>query len=234
MRQIDEQAISSLYLRNDRYLLDDTIIRRDGRPIYDIIKRASDIVLSFGALVVLSPLFALVAILIKLEDGGPVIYTRICEGRDGRKYKMYKFRSMQVDAGDLAQYFTEEQMRYFEREQKLDHDPRITKTGLIIRKCSMDELPQLLSILKGDMSLVGPRPLIAAELENYGCNKKKILNAKPGLTGYWQCHGRSNITYENGERQKMELYYVDNRSLILDIKIVLRTVLVVLRREGAK
>lgn len=234
MQQINEQAISSIYLQKNHYSLDDTIIGRGDKPLYSIIKRAADVVLSLGALVVLSPLFAFVAILIKLEDGGPVIYTRICEGREGRKYKMYKFRSMQVDAGDLAQYFTEEQIAYFKREQKVEHDPRITRIGLIIRKCSVDELPQLVSILKGDMSIVGPRPLILAELENYGCNQRKILNAKPGLTGYWQCHGRSNITYENGERQKMELYYVDNCSLFLDIKIVLRTVLVVLKREGAK
>lgn len=205
------------------------------KPVYEAGKRLLDIVLSLLGLIVLSPLFLIVAILIRREDGGPVIHTRICNGRNGAPCAMYKFRSMKTDADRLEKYFTPEQAEAYRREVKLDHDPRITRTGGFLRRTSIDELPQLVSILKGDMSIVGPRPVVDDELSNYvGMQRDLILSVRPGLTGYWQANGRSRVTYASGERQEMELYYVEHRSFWLDIKIILKTVLVVFRQEGAQ
>ena len=120
----------------------------------------------------------------------------------------------------------------WEENYKLDNDPRITKVGNILRKTSLDELPQLLNILNGDMSIVGPRPVIEEELEKYGSNKEKFLSVTPGLTGWWACNGRSCTSYE--DRMKLELYYVDNRSIKLDIKIIIKTFISVIKRDGAK
>ena len=133
----------------------------------------------------------------------------------------------------LKEYLAEneEARKEFEENQKLQHDPRITKLGNFLRKTSLDELPQMINILKGEMSFVGPRPVVDGEIEKYGKNKNKLLSVKPGLTGYWQVNGRSNTTYE--DRMNMELYYVDNCSLWLDIKIFLKTFVAVFEKKGA-
>ena len=125
----------------------------------------------------------------------------------------------------------EEIRKEFQKTHKLQNDPRITKIGNFLRKTSLDELPQVINILKGEMSFVGPRPVVEKEVEDYGKNKDKFLSVKPGLTGYWQVNGRSNTTYE--ERMEMELYYVDNCSLWLDIKIFFKTFITVFKKEGA-
>lgn len=201
---------------------------------YLIIKRAFDFVCSLFALIVLSPILLIVAVLVKAEDGGPVIHKRRCIGNHYQTYHMYKYRTMVPDADNLSKYLTKEQIIQYKKEIKLDHDPRITRIGQILRKTSLDELPQLVNIIKGEMSLVGPRPLTKFELDYFGHNVESILSVKPGLTGYWQVHGRSDSTYESGMRQKLELYYVRNCSLGLDIKILFQTVFVVLRGVGAK
>ena len=121
--------------------------------------------------------------------------------------------------------------REFEENQKLKNDPRITKIGKVLRKTSIDELPQLINVLKGDMSLIGPRPVVDGEIEKYGKNKDKFLSVKPGITGYWAANGRSDTSYD--ERIEMELYYVDNMSFKLDIKIFFKTILSVIKKEGA-
>lgn len=147
---------------------------------------------------------------------------------------MYKFRSMKETKQDLKDLLTKEQYEEYLKEYKLDNDPRITKIGNILRKTSLDELPQLLNILKGEMSFVGPRPIIEEEFINYSSQEKeKLLSVKPGLTGYWQAYARNNATYQTGKRQEMELYYIDNASLLLDIRILVKTVHTVLTREGA-
>ena len=125
-------------------------------------------------------------------------------------------------------------MEQYRTEFKIDNDPRITKIGNVLRKLSLDELPQLFNILKGDISIVGPRPIVEKETQIYGKDVEKLLSVKPGLTGYWQAYARNNATYESGERQKMEMYYVDNNSLWLDIKILFKTVISVLKKEGAQ
>lgn len=201
---------------------------------YRFVKRTFDIAASLFGLIILSPLFLVVALLIKAEDGGPVIHVRYCVGRNGKTYKMYKFRSMVVNADEVEHLLTPEQKLQFFREQKVDNDPRITKIGMVLRKTSIDELPQLCSILKGDMTFVGPRPIVEYECRYYGTHLETLLQAKPGLTGMWQVNGRSDCTYESGQRQKLELTYVENRSLWLDIKILFQTVGVVLNKAGAR
>ncbi len=145
-----------------------------------------------------------------------------------------EFRSMCVDADKkLKEYLAnnDEARKEFEENQKLKNDPRITKIGDFLRKTSIDELPQLINVLKGEMSLIGPRPIVDGEIEKYGTNKDKFLSVKPGLTGYWAANGRNNITYS--ERIKMELYYVDNMSFGLDLKIFFKTIVSVIKKEGA-
>jgi lipopolysaccharide/colanic/teichoic acid biosynthesis glycosyltransferase len=201
---------------------------------YHAMKRVFDIAASITAIFVLSPIFIITAIAIKLNDGGPVIHRRYCVGRNGRKYTMYKFRSMRTDAGEIEKLLTPEQLEEYRTECKISNDPRITKVGKVIRRLSIDELPQLFSILKGDMSIVGPRPMVEFETKFYGDNINKVLDVTPGLTGYWQVNGRSNATYESGERQRLELYYVENQSLMLDIKILSKTINVIVKGDGVK
>lgn len=204
-----------------------------GDALYIAVKRMLDIIISGIALVILSPLFLVIAVLIKLEDGGPIIHHRKCIRLNGF-YDMPKFRTMVLDADNLEKYFTPEQIVQYQKNIKLDNDPRITRIGNYLRKTSLDELMQLVAIFKGDMSVVGPRPMVEAEGKHFGDRLPLILQAKPGLTGYWQTHGRSDCTYESGKRQELELYYVNHRSLFLDIKIFFLTFVVVLTGKGAK
>lgn len=199
--------------------------------IYRGVKRIVDIVLGCIGLVVLSPIFLLLAICIKTDSKGPVIFAHKRIGKNGKEFKMYKFRSMYENAEEMIENFSEEQKREWDENFKLENDPRITKIGHFLRKTSLDELPQIVNIIKGDLSIIGPRPVIGEELEKYGENKEKFLSITPGLTGYWQANGRSNTTYE--ERMQMELYYIDNQSLWLDIKIFFKTIISVIKKEGA-
>lgn len=205
-----------------------------GISVYHCIKRLIDIVCSLLGIIVLSPVFLVIALLVKWEDGGNIFYGHLRIGHEGKKIRVYKFRSMKMNVGNLEKILTPEQLEQYKREFKIDNDPRITKIGNFIRKTSIDELPQLLNILKGDISIVGPRPIVEKETEVYGNEIAKFLSVKPGLTGYWQAYARNNATYESGERQKMEMYYVDNNSLWLDIKILFKTVESVLKKEGAQ
>ena len=163
---------------------DKQILKRD-LP-YKIIKRTTDFVLATLALILLSPVFAIIAIAIKLESKGPVFFKHTRIGKNGKIIKLYKFRSMVVNAEELIKSFTPEQMKEYKENYKLTDDPRITKVGKILRKTSLDELPQLLNIIKGDLSIIGPRPVVAEELKKYGYNIDKFLSVTPGLTGYWQ------------------------------------------------
>ena len=199
---------------------------------YLFFKRAIDIICSFLGLIVLSPLFLILAFLIKLDDGGSVFYKHKRVGKDGKDIYIYKFRSMKKNADDLENMLTPEQLEIFKTEFKIEDDPRITKIGNFLRETSLDELPQLLNILKGDLSIVGPRPVVEDELENYGEDVNKLLSVKPGLTGYWQAYARNDVIYATGERQKMELYYVDNSSLWFDIKIFFKTFVAVFKKTG--
>ncbi len=204
------------------------------KPFYECIKRIFDLVVSLVAVIVLSPILLVIALAIRLEDRGPILYRAQRVGRGGKPITVYKFRSMRMNADRLEDMLTPEELEEYKRNFKLEHDPRITKVGAFLRKTSLDELPQLFNILSGTLSLVGPRPVLQEETELYGDKRNLLLSCKPGLTGLWQVSGRSNVTYENGRRQALELQYVSQRSLWLDIKILFWTVGAVVRMDGAK
>ena len=201
------------------------------KKVYIKVKRVIDVILASIALILLSPLFAIIAIAIKIDSKGPVFFAHKRIGKNGNIIKLYKFRSMVINAEELIKSFTPEQMREYKENYKLTNDPRITKVGKFLRKTSLDELPQLINIINGDLSIIGPRPVVADELEKYGTNKDKFLSVTPGLTGYWAANGRSNTTYE--QRMEMELYYIDNLSFKMDVKVFFKTILSVLKKEGA-
>lgn len=201
------------------------------KSIYKHTKKILDVVLSTIGFIILLPVFAIISLCIKIDSKGPVLFKHKRVGKDGKELYIYKFRTMVENAEDMIKDFSPEQMKEFKSNYKLKNDPRITKVGKFLRKSSLDELPQLLNIIKGELSIIGPRPVIEEELEKYGENKKKFLSVTPGLTGYWAANGRSGISYD--ERMKLELYYVDNISLKMDIKIFLKTIITVFKKQGA-
>ena len=206
-------------------------LKEQKKKIYLCTKRCFDFIISVIGLITLLPVFLLIAIIIKTQSKGKVFFKHKRIGKNGKEIYIYKFRTMVENAEELIKNFTPEQMKEFKENFKLENDPRVTKIGKVLRKTSLDELPQLINIIKGDISIIGPRPVIGEELEKYKENREKFLSVTPGLTGYWAANGRSATTYE--QRMQMELYYVDNISLKLDIKIFFKTVLSVLKREGA-
>lgn len=206
--------------------------KRLERPeTYKFAKRFFDIVLASIGMIVLSPIFLIISLAIKLESKGPIFFKHTRIGKDGKIIKIYKFRSMVNNAEDMIKEFTPEQMKEYRENYKLTNDPRITKVGKFLRKTSLDELPQLINIIKGDLSIIGPRPVVAEELKKYGPNTEKFLSVTPGLTGYWAANGRSCTSYE--QRMQMELFYIDNLSLKMDIKVFFKTIEAVIKREGA-
>ena len=200
--------------------------------VYKVFKGIVDLLCSLIGIVILFPLFLIISILIKASSKGPVFFVQERIGINGRKFKLYKFRTMVNNAEDLIASFTPEQKKEWKENFKLVDDPRITKIGKFLRKTSLDELPQLINIFKGDMSFVGPRPIIDEELLWYGDQKEKLLTLKPGLTGWWAVNGRSNVPYP--ERCDLELYYVDHFSLYLDIVIIFRTIGAIIKKDGAR
>ena len=197
-------------------------------------KRLVDITISLILSVVSIPIFLIVALLVKIDSKGPVFYKHKRIGKNGKTIYLYKFRSMYNDSEErLKEMLKDPKIRKeWEENYKIDHDPRVTRVGKILRRTSIDELPQILNVLKGDMSLIGPRPLVEGEIDKYGKNKAKLLSVTPGVTGWWACNGRSCRTYE--DRIKLELYYVDHMSLWLDIKIIFKTIIEVIKGHGAK
>jgi lipopolysaccharide/colanic/teichoic acid biosynthesis glycosyltransferase len=193
------------------------------------VKSSFDLIGSVLLIVMLAPIFAIVAILVFLDDGWPVIYRRRVVGGTSH-FDAFKFRTMRRDADETlnANPFLRAE---FQHNFKLKNDPRVTRTGAFLRKSSIDELPQILNVLFGQMSFVGPRILTSAELEKYGAYKALLLSVKPGMTGYWQVHGRQNVPYE--ERINMDVHYIKHWSLLSDLKILLLTPLKVVRGEGA-
>jgi len=207
------------------------IAYKEQNIIYNTVKRTLDIILSLIGLILLSPVFLIIAAVIRLDSKGKVIFGHERIGQNMKKIKIYKFRTMYENAEEIFENFTEEQKQEYYINFKLDNDPRITKVGDFLRKTSLDELPQLINILKGDMSIVGPRPIVEKEIEKYNGYASQVFSVLPGLTGYWQAHGRSDTTYD--ERVQMDMYYLRNRSLVLDFKIILKTVVSVIKKEGA-
>jgi len=203
--------------------------------IYLPFKRLLDIFFSLIGLV----LFIIFSIIIKVcylitGDKAPIIFIHKRIGKNGQEFNMYKFRTMVPNAPELLKNLLKDKKKAKEwnDNHKLNDDPRITKVGRFLRKSSIDELPQFINVLIGNMSLIGPRPLVKEEVDAYGNQKDLLLSVKPGITGNWACNGRSNTTVER--RRKLELDYVKNCSLLLDIKIFFKTILKVLQKEGAK
>lgn len=203
---------------------------------YRFIKRIFDIVCGLIGLICLIPLTILVKIIsVCSGDHKSIFYTQKRIGKNGREFKLYKFRSMVPNADEiLEQTLKMDKVRAEEwkKYQKFEHDPRITKIGNILRKTSLDEVPQFINILKGDMSMIGPRPLVPGELDSHDGNHEIYESVRPGITGWWACNGRSATTY--AERLELEYYYVKNKSLWLDIKCVFKTISAVLTKKGAK
>lgn len=198
--------------------------------IYNFIKRVLDILCSLIGLIILFPILAIVAILIKVDSKGPILFSQKRVGLNGYIFKMYKFRSMVIDAEELKNRL-KEQNEMSGPMFKIKNDPRITKIGRFIRKTSIDELPQLINILKGEMSLVGPRPSLPNEVLEFEPWMKRRLEVKPGLTCYWQVMGRNSIGFE--EWMKLDVKYVKNRSFLLDLKLIFKTFFVLFGDEHA-
>lgn len=202
---------------------------------YAFFKRIFDIFAGLVGLIILIPLTLVIkAAYICTGDWHRIFYSQERIGKNGKTFKIYKYRSMVTDADkQLEKLLKQKKYReQWDEFQKLDNDPRITKVGNYIRKGSLDEFPQFINVLLGQMSMVGPRPLIPGEIEEHNGNAKKYQSVKPGVTGYWAMRVRSNADYD--ERLKLEYFYIDNRSIILDAKILFNTFGVVLHQEGAK
>ena len=199
------------------------------------IKRVMDIIGAIIGIILMIPITLGIGIAnFFVGDKGPIFYTHERIGKNGKHFKMYKFRSMCIDADKKIEELLEqdeEARKEWEANQKLQNDPRVTKVGNFLRKTSLDEVPQFINVLLGEMSLVGPRAVVDGEIERFGIQKDKILSVKPGITGRWAANGRSNIDYE--ERVAMEAAYVDDFSIFQDIKIIIKTIACVLKKEGA-
>ena len=204
------------------------------QKIYIASKRMIDIVVSSVALIVLMPFMLIVALLVKIDSKGNAIIIQERIGKNGKIFKMYKYRSMVIDAEEILKEYlknNKEIRKEYEEYKKIKNDPRVTKMGSFIRKTSIDELPQLLNVLKGDMSLVGPRPYLPREKEDMKEYYTYIIESKPGLTGLWQISGRNDVSFN--ERLNIDYTYNKSKSLKFDFSIFMKTIFKVLKREGA-
>lgn len=196
-----------------------------------LMKRLLDLVVSTLALVALSPVFLVTAIAIVIENPGPVFFVQIRVGRNGQHFRFYKFRSMIVNAEKIKAQLAAKNESSDGVIFKMKKDPRITHTGKIIRKFSIDELPQLINVLKGDMSLVGPRPPVPGEVAQYTLEQRKRLHAIPGITGLWQVSGRSDIPFT--DQVRLDLEYIQSSGVLNDLHLLLKTIPAVLTGKGA-
>ena len=193
------------------------------------LKRVGDIVFSLLVLILGSPIFILISILVKLSSPGAVFYIQRRVGRNYREFGCIKFRTMYKDADDLLPNILEKyplMRKEFEKDFKLRQDPRITKLGIFLRRSSLDELPQFFNVLKGEMSVVGPRPIVSNEINKYGLFMDEVISVRPGLTGLWQVSGRNNLSYK--KRVELDLVYARNRNFLLDLEIIILTLGVLL------
>lgn len=234
----DQELLDTLYntyavggLRSRLYFLHKKLAWRTVVAATEFAKRGMDIVIAGSMLILLAPLFGIVALLIYKESPGPVFFSQYRVGRWGKLFRMYKFRSMVINAEKLLEKLKEQNESSAGVIFKMKKDPRITKIGAFIRKTSIDELPQLWNVLKGDMSLVGPRPAIPGEVAEYSLDDRRRLDAVPGITCIWQVSGRSNIDFKGQVR--LDAQYIESRSFWFDIKLLLKTIPAVLFGKGA-
>ncbi len=198
--------------------------------IYEFAKRAIDVCGSFISLLLFSPIWLLIALIVKFDSPGPIVYCRRVLGRNGAQFDAFKFRSMYIN-GDQILAAQPHLQAALNDQQKLKVDPRITRSGKWLRKLSLDEVPQLMNVLLGQMSLVGPGMISPIELERYGTYADELLTVKPGLTGLWQISGRSDLDYT--DRVQLDIRYIRTRSIWLDLKLLLKTPIVVIKGKGA-
>lgn len=202
-----------------------------GKKTYDTTKRVFDVACSIAALIVLFPVFVLISLIIMAERSGKhVFFKQRRLGMGGKPIYIYKFRTMVDGAEDVKRWLNKEQLKQYYSEYKVEDDPRVTKVGKFLRRTGLDELPQLVNILKGELSVVGPRPIQESETLLYGKDKDLLLSIRPGLTGYWQAYCSGDTTYTNRKRQRMEIHYVLHRNLLWDIKICFATFGAIVRK----
>lgn len=206
------------------------INKKENKTVYNFIKRTIDVLGSLCGLILLSPLLLVIGILIRSDSKGPIIFAQKRVGLKGKEFKMYKFRSMVVNAEELKDKLKENN-EMSGPMFKIKDDPRITKIGKFIRKTSIDELPQLINVLKGDMSLVGPRPSLPKEVKEFEPWMLKRLEVRPGLTCFWQVMGRNSIDFEDW--MKLDIKYINERNFLLDIKLILKTFVLLFGDENA-
>ena len=200
--------------------------------VYHFAKRTFDVSISLVVIIVGAIFGLILAAAIAADTKGCPIYSQVRVGYQGKPFRLYKFRSMVVDSDDVEKHLSPKQLEEWTRERKVENDPRITRVGSFLRKTSLDELPQFLNVLRGDMSLVGPRPVVEGEIEEYGSDADMLLSVRPGITGLWQVRARNEATYENGMRQNLELSYVRNASFALDARIFFETFGAIARKTG--
>ena len=204
-------------------------MKKSKLEIYKIIKEFFDLLFSIFFLISCLPLFVIISLLIKFNSRGPIFYTQQRIGKNNITFRCIKFRTMHPEAKDILKNLLTKNSamrKEFEETHKIKNDPRITAIGKFLRKTSLDELPQFINVFRGDMSIVGPRPIVKNEKPKYGQNLKKVLSVKPGITGLWQVSGRNNLTYKT--RVMLDLNYVRNLSFIMDLRILIRTFGVIL------
>ena len=205
------------------------LIRNRSLKLYKLIKKFLDLFFSLLILIVCLPLFIIIALLIKFSSRGPIFFLQERIGKNNITFKCIKFRTMHPEAKDILKnlLITDDNLkREFEETHKIKNDPRITIIGKLLRKTSLDELPQFINVLRDEMSIIGPRPIVVDEKIKYGKNLSKVLSVKPGITGLWQVSGRNNLTYK--KRVMLDLFYVENYNFLMDIKILVRTFGVIL------
>jgi exopolysaccharide production protein ExoY len=206
-------------------------IRETGGIGYHLAKRGIDILLASTALLVTAPFFAVISFLVWRDKSGPILFKRYVIGKNGSEFPMYKFRSMVVDAEKILRSDEKLAEEYYNGNCKLKVDPRVTELGKFLRKTSLDELPQLINILLGQMTFVGPRPIASDEVELYGPALERFKTVTPGITGIWQTSGRSETSYT--KRVALDMLYIDNRSIVLDLWLIVMTLPAVLLKRGA-
>ena len=232
--EVDSQELGIEEIKKDIEPSKDAIKVKNG-IVYLICKKIIDIVAGVIGVMLLAR-STLVVWIIRLcmhENDGPLFFEQLRIGKDGKQFRLYKFRTMVMNADEkLYKYLeeNEEARKEYKKYKKLKNDPRITKLGNFLRKTSLDEFPQFINLLKGDMSLVGPRPYLYREKNDMGDYYDQIVQVKPGITGYWQVNGRNDVDFE--ERTYMDTYYIEHRGIIMDLKIILKTVLKMFKKEG--
>lgn len=220
---------------NETSIIENLEEKVESKSLYPFVKRTIDIMVGLIGCILLLPVTIIIKIAYMLTgDFASIFYRQVRIGKNGKLIKIYKYRTMIVGADEVLKQLLK-QKKYKEewkKNQKLDNDPRITKVGKILRKLSIDEIPQFINVLTGDMSLIGPRPLVIGELDQHNGNHEIYESVRPGITGWWACNGRSELDYE--KRLELEYYYVKNISFYLDVTCVFKTIKAVFKKTGAK